>query len=192
MITKTAAKLTAENRKALPDSQFAIPELRKYPISDLAHARAALAMVSKHGTPDHKQRVRAAVSKRYPGMGKTAVEYNQAGPYSYLGLLGGAAAGYGLGSRFLKSGPAKGLATIAGLTIGSNIGNRFDPPKQPPKVDPEDYKNTEFWKNHRKGLNKTILDAYHRFEIPTEKMHQMEAEGLIDPSWKEQGFYIAG
>lgn len=87
MITKTATKLTSEARKALPDSQFAIPELRKYPISDLAHARAALAMVSKHGTPDQKQRVHAAVSKRYPGMGKTAGWKTKA-------LLGGALTAY--------------------------------------------------------------------------------------------------
>jgi len=64
------AKLTYAKRKKLPKRVFAIPEKRKYPIEDLAHARNALARVSAFGTPSEKRRVRAAVYKRYPSLKK--------------------------------------------------------------------------------------------------------------------------
>lgn len=65
------AELTPKKRKALPKTAFAIPEKRKYPIQDKAHARNALARVSQHGTPEEKRRVRAAVKRRYPGIGES-------------------------------------------------------------------------------------------------------------------------
>lgn len=63
------AQLTAKRRKSLPDSAFAIPEKRAYPIHDEAHARNALSRVAQHGTPEEKRRVRAAVKRRYPNIG---------------------------------------------------------------------------------------------------------------------------
>lgn len=60
------AKLTADERNALPDSDFAIPETREYPIHNRSHAENALSRSS--GKPEEK-RVRAAVHKRYPNMG---------------------------------------------------------------------------------------------------------------------------
>lgn len=60
------AELTSRRRKALPKRSFAIPEDRAYPIHDAAHARAALARVAQHGTPEEQRRVRAAVARRYP------------------------------------------------------------------------------------------------------------------------------
>jgi hypothetical protein len=63
------AELSTARRERLPDSAFAIPERRAYPIHDRTHARNALARVSQHGTPDEKRRVRAAVHRRYPDMG---------------------------------------------------------------------------------------------------------------------------
>ena len=63
------AKLSAEQRKKLPSQAFAIPEKRAYPIHDRNHARDALAMVAKYGSPDEQKRVRSAVHARYPGMG---------------------------------------------------------------------------------------------------------------------------
>lgn len=63
------AKLTPKGRKNLSDKSFAIPEDRKYPIQDANHARNALARVSQHGTPEEKRRVRAAVHRKYPGIG---------------------------------------------------------------------------------------------------------------------------
>ena len=62
------AELTAAERKALPDSDFAIPEQRAYPIHNESHAQDAIRMVDKNGSPDEKSRVKAAVHKRYPGI----------------------------------------------------------------------------------------------------------------------------
>lgn len=65
------AKLTAETRNKLPGKSFAGPE-RSYPIEDKSHARNALARVSQHGSPALQKRVRAAVHRKYPGIGKRA------------------------------------------------------------------------------------------------------------------------
>jgi len=62
------ARLTAEQRRRLPDSAFAIPERRAYPIHDIEHARNALARVAQHGTPEEKRRVRRAVKRRFPSI----------------------------------------------------------------------------------------------------------------------------
>ena len=64
------AKLSRKKRKRLKKSQFAIPSKRKYPINDKAHARNALSRVSQHGSPAEKRRVRAAVKRKYPSIGK--------------------------------------------------------------------------------------------------------------------------
>lgn len=64
------AKLTYSERKRMHRNEFAIPEHRAYPIEDKAHARNALARVSQHGSSKEKARVRAAVHRRYPGIGK--------------------------------------------------------------------------------------------------------------------------
>jgi hypothetical protein len=63
------AKLTSKGRKSLPKSSFAGPK-RSYPIEDKAHARNALARVSQFGSAFEKKRVRAAVHRKYPGIGK--------------------------------------------------------------------------------------------------------------------------
>jgi hypothetical protein len=60
------AKLTTEERNALPDSDFAIPERREYPIHNRAHAIDALSRVSANGTQEEKRRVAMAVHRRYP------------------------------------------------------------------------------------------------------------------------------
>jgi hypothetical protein len=64
------AKLTAKKRNALKKSSFAEPGKRAYPIQDASHARNALARVSQHGTPAEKAKVRAAVHRKYPSIGK--------------------------------------------------------------------------------------------------------------------------
>lgn len=61
-------RLTAAARHALPDSSFALSG-RRYPIEDKNHARNALARVSRHGSPAEKSTVRAAVHRKYPGIG---------------------------------------------------------------------------------------------------------------------------
>lgn len=63
------AELTTKGRKQLKKSSFALPG-KRYPIHDLAHARNALARVSQYGTPEEKARVRAAVHRKYPGIGE--------------------------------------------------------------------------------------------------------------------------
>ena len=64
------AELSGKKRKSLSKGSFAIPERRAYPIHDKAHARNALARVSQHGSASEKKRVRAAVHRKYPGIGK--------------------------------------------------------------------------------------------------------------------------
>lgn len=62
------AKLTAKARNALPKKDFALGGGR-YPIEDKSHARNALARVSQHGSSSEKAKVRAAVHRKYPGIG---------------------------------------------------------------------------------------------------------------------------
>lgn len=64
------AKLTTKARKAIKTSNFALPKKRAYPIEDRSHARNALARVSQFGSPAEKSKVRAAVHRKYPSMGK--------------------------------------------------------------------------------------------------------------------------
>lgn len=63
------AKLTAAKRNSLPSSVFALPG-RRYPIEDKSHARNALSRVSQNGSSEEKSKVRAAVHRKYPGIGK--------------------------------------------------------------------------------------------------------------------------
>ncbi len=76
------AKITTRGRRRLTRSKFALPPRRtgksktakgvrgRYPIHDKAHARNALARVAQHGSPSEKARVRAAVRRRFPSIGK--------------------------------------------------------------------------------------------------------------------------
>lgn len=63
-------KLTKETRDKIPGKDFALPG-RRYPIEDKSHGRAALSRVSQFGTPAEKSKVRAAVRRRFPSMGKS-------------------------------------------------------------------------------------------------------------------------
>ena len=76
---KRGGHLSAGQRKALPSSSFALPGQGKgpqgkgsgsYPIPDASHARNALARVSQHGNPSQQAKVRAAVHRKFPGIGK--------------------------------------------------------------------------------------------------------------------------
>lgn len=68
------AKLTTKRRKTLRKTQFALPNERKYPINDAAHARNALARVAQHGTSAEKAKVRAAVRRKYPSIAVNGVK----------------------------------------------------------------------------------------------------------------------
>jgi hypothetical protein len=63
-------ELNTKKRKKLSKKAFALPGKRKYPIPDKAHARNALARVAQHGTPSEQKKVKAAVRKRFPSIGK--------------------------------------------------------------------------------------------------------------------------
>ena len=63
------ARLTTKTRKALPTKAFAGPD-RSYPINDPSHARNALARASQYAPKALEERVRAAVHRRYPSIGK--------------------------------------------------------------------------------------------------------------------------
>jgi hypothetical protein len=62
--------LSTKDRKKLSKKSFALPGKRKYPIPDKAHARNALARVAQNGTPAEQKKVKAAVKKRFPSIGK--------------------------------------------------------------------------------------------------------------------------
>lgn len=73
------AVLKTAQRKKLPAKSFALPGKGEgphgkgagsYPIPDKAHARNALARVAQHGTPAEKAKVKAAVHRKYPDIGK--------------------------------------------------------------------------------------------------------------------------
>ena len=59
--------LTRARRKALPKSDFALP-VGRYPVTDAAHARNALARGAQHATPSELARIKAKVRARYPGI----------------------------------------------------------------------------------------------------------------------------
>lgn len=70
------ARLTYRARKRLGKSSFALPSKRRggkggYPIPDIRHARNALARVSQFGTPAQKAKVRAAVHRKFPSIGRS-------------------------------------------------------------------------------------------------------------------------
>lgn len=72
--SKEAKVLTMQGRERIKEKNFAIPkgngpgDTGKYPIHDETHARAALSMVGKNGTPAEKSKVYSAVAKKYPGL----------------------------------------------------------------------------------------------------------------------------
>jgi hypothetical protein len=68
MISKFAKVLTARGRDQVKSSNFVFPKQERYPIHDIEHGRAALSMVSKHGTPEEKAAVRSAVYEKYPSI----------------------------------------------------------------------------------------------------------------------------
>jgi hypothetical protein len=63
------AKLTTKKRKSLSSKSFVFPKSRKFPIEDKAHARDALSRAAHKGG-SVEEKVKAAVHKKYPGIGK--------------------------------------------------------------------------------------------------------------------------
>lgn len=79
------AKLTAKTRAKIPTKSFAGPG-RSYPIENPSHARAALSMVSRYGSPSVKAEVRAKVHAKYPGIGETRAAAGKAMSAKRAGL----------------------------------------------------------------------------------------------------------
>lgn len=67
---KEASKLSATGRKHVKAKNFVFPKTKAYPIHDASHARNALARVSQFGNSAQQAKVRAAVHKKFPGIGK--------------------------------------------------------------------------------------------------------------------------
>jgi len=70
-------KITTAGRRSLKRSDYALPGASdrpgikgKYPIDTIKRARNALARVAQVGTPYEIRKVRAAVKKKYPSIGK--------------------------------------------------------------------------------------------------------------------------
>lgn len=63
---------TTEQRKALPDQQFALPETRQYPIHDAAHARNAMARLEQNKaslSPQQYAKAKANILRAYKRFG---------------------------------------------------------------------------------------------------------------------------
>lgn len=62
-------RLTSDQRRHLSPKSFALPG-RRFPIPDPPHARNALARASEYATPAEQAKVRAAVHRKFPSIGK--------------------------------------------------------------------------------------------------------------------------
>lgn len=65
-----ARRNTKAGRKRMSSKSFALPGKKKYRIDDRAHAKNALARVAQHGSPAEKKKVRSAVKRRFPSIGR--------------------------------------------------------------------------------------------------------------------------
>ena len=57
--------LTTADRDGLPNSEFALPATRQFPIPDAHHAKLALEQLSRE-TPADQRAIKRAVGKRFP------------------------------------------------------------------------------------------------------------------------------
>ena len=65
MARRTPSRSSAKGAKRLPNSAFAYPSRRAYPINTKARARNALARAAQSGTSGTYQHVARAVRRRY-------------------------------------------------------------------------------------------------------------------------------
>ncbi len=65
-----AKKLSAEDRKALPDADFVFPDKKEYPIPDVSHAINALSRATQSGDEATIAEVKKAVHKKFPFLKK--------------------------------------------------------------------------------------------------------------------------
>lgn len=60
------ARLTAEERRQVPPGKFGLPDQREYLLNDVKHARLAIPMVEKYGTPSEQKKVLNRIHRLYP------------------------------------------------------------------------------------------------------------------------------
>ena len=127
--------LSAKERRALPNKDFALPgkgegpqgkQAGSYPIPDEKHARSALSLVSQHGTPEEKAKVRAKVKKKFPG-----IQVNEADDQAFKNVVGMLQKKYGKESVLTKDSPK---------------------PKPQPKAKPKPQKPLSDKERHREKL----------------------------------------
>ncbi|HVA63351.1 MAG TPA: hypothetical protein VNF74_06485 [Terriglobales bacterium] len=58
--------LNTKERNRLPKGRFGLPQVRKYPIPDAAHARSALALAARFATPEQRGEIERNVHRLYP------------------------------------------------------------------------------------------------------------------------------
>ncbi|MBV8846421.1 MAG: hypothetical protein JO307_26750 [Bryobacterales bacterium] len=56
------------DRRKLPDSDFALPNRRMYPIPDQLHAHLAIDEAKKWASVAERKKIAKAISKRYPDL----------------------------------------------------------------------------------------------------------------------------
>ncbi len=61
-------KLTAAARQALPDSAFADPAKRAYPMEDAGHRKSAAARVAEFGSDKQKAQVKRKLNSVHAGV----------------------------------------------------------------------------------------------------------------------------
>ena len=109
-------KLSAADRRKLPDSAFALPG-RRFPIHDLRHARAAL-MMKGHATRAEQAEVERKVYARYPELRpeqEKAAEDSTFRDAVKLAPFAGA-----VGGMLLRRG--KGASLLEGAAEGAGFG----------------------------------------------------------------------
>ena len=62
------ARLSSEERRRLPRSDFALPEKDGYPVSDEGHAKSALSRAKQFASPEEQGRIIAKVKSKFPRM----------------------------------------------------------------------------------------------------------------------------
>ena len=60
------ARLTTQERKNLPNSDFALPDKREFPIQNEEHGRKAIQLLpNSDTTPAEKAKIRSAVKQKF-------------------------------------------------------------------------------------------------------------------------------
>ena len=69
-------RLTPQERRRLPESEFALPG-RRYPIHDRVHAANALTRCKTFCTPDEARTVYSKVCRKFPGIPACKVGFSE-------------------------------------------------------------------------------------------------------------------